>query len=182
MLFFNKKRQSHPNESSHNESSYRDEQVRPLTWVVPQKLSIGSLPTSADHARLLNAKIQVIFSLCAAVEGELPPVIQQDFECISMPLPDSHYDQPLRVEQLAAAVEQLHQLLNQNRTTYIHCLVAIERSPTVCISYLNLYQNMEVWAALNWLKQIHPRTCPTTAQIQVIRKLSESKKNRGFLN
>ncbi len=169
-MFFFKKPQ---HESRKNESSQEHAIPAPLRWVIPQKLAIGSLPTIAHHPRLIAAKIQVIFSLCAAAEGELPTVVKQDFKWIYLPLPDSHYEQLLQVEQLAEAVEILHQCLEANESIYIHCLAGIERSPTVCIAYLCLHKKMELWAALNWLKQIHPRTSPTDMQLKTIHKFMQ---------
>lgn len=149
-------------------------QFSSLRWIIPKTLAIGSLPTMADYSKLLEAKIQVVFSLCLELEGELPIAIKQGFKWVAIPLPDSHYEHPLQVEQLAEAVAQLHQLVEANQSTYIHCFAGIERSPTVCIAYLCLHKKMELWAALNWLKQRHPRTGPTDAQLKTVRMLLQS--------
>ncbi|NES94615.1 MAG: dual specificity protein phosphatase family protein [Desertifilum sp. SIO1I2] len=140
------------------------------SWVLPGKLAVGRLPRVGEGERLAEQQIQVILSLCAEVEGTLPEEIVQNFRCLRYCLPDSHYATPMQVEDLAAVVDLVHQTVEQQTPLYIHCLAGMERSPTACIAYLCRYQGLELWEAMNWLKQVHPRTLPTEAQLRVIRE------------
>lgn len=145
-----------------------------IDWVLPQRLAIGSFPKASAQPVLVRAGIQTIITLCAEHEAWLSPEISQTFQCVRFPLPDSHYMRPLEVKQLELAVELLRESLGNNRRVYIHCLAGVERSPSVCIAYLCRYQEMEVWEALRWMKQVHASTRPTSDQIQVIHQFTQS--------
>jgi atypical dual specificity phosphatase len=167
MSFFRKSNpQPHPVRSS-------QAAVDQIAWILPRRLAVGSRPTAARQPQLIQSGVRAIFSLCSEQEATLPIEIIQTFDCVRFVLPDSHSNQPLQVDQFAQAVEILHQLLQAHQSVYVHCLAGIERSPLVCIGYLYRYQQIEVWEALNLLKQIHPSTSPTPAQIKIVRELSK---------
>lgn len=149
----------------------------PFSWVIPGKLAVGGLPQTADHARLTAANIKVVLSLCAEIEGCLPEVITRDFNCVRFILPDRYYTTQLEVHQLAKAVDIVHQSIQSQLPVYVHCLAGIERSPTVCTAYLCLYQNLELWEALNWIKQIHPSAMPNEAQLRTLREFLQVRQN-----
>jgi atypical dual specificity phosphatase len=152
-----------------NLSSYRPTR-RTISWVIPKKLAVGSLPKIGVGDELLKANIKVVFSLCSELEGTLPDDISQNFKCLRLVLPDRHYTTELTVEQLAQAVEIVRKHLENDLPVYVHCLAGIERSPTVCIAYLCRYQNLKLWEAVSWLKQVHPRSMPSTSELRVIRE------------
>jgi hypothetical protein len=156
-------------------SSYQRQ--TPFSWVIPGKLAVGGLPQAADHSRLVAANIKVVLSLCAEIEGSLPEGITQDFNCLRFILPDRYYTTQLEVHQLAKAVEIVHQSVQNHLPVYVHCLAGIERSPTVCIAYLCLYQNLELWEALNWIKQVHPSAMPNEAQLRALREFLQVHQN-----
>ncbi|MFM7424179.1 MAG: dual specificity protein phosphatase family protein [Elainella sp.] len=141
-----------------------------MSWILPQRLAVGPLPTS-HQTQLAHAGIRAVLSLCSEQEGKLPIEITQTLECVRFVLPDSYSSQPLQVGQLVQAVEILQQLMQTHQSVYVHCLAGVERSPLVCISYLCRHQRLEVWEALNLLKQLHPSTNPTPAQLKVVREL-----------
>jgi atypical dual specificity phosphatase len=143
---------------------------RSLSWVIPGKLAVGGLPLQGDEAIFAHNGIQAVLSLCDNSEGELPIDIQQGFECRQLTLPDSHYAYALEVQQIAQAVELIQQNIQKQIPVYVHCLAGVERSPTICAAYLCRYYNLELWEAINWLKQAHPNSMPTTAQVQVLRE------------
>ncbi len=142
-----------------------------LDWVIPGKLAVGGLPQPGDQERLAQANIQVILSLTAPIEADLPPEVAQHFRCARVSLPDSRYEVNLRVERLAKAVDLVHRSLSQQLPIYVHCLAGIERSPMVCIAYLCRYHELDLWEAVNWLKQVRPCASPTMAQLQVLQDL-----------
>jgi protein-tyrosine phosphatase len=92
-------------------------------------------------------------------------------------LPDRYYTTQLEVPQLAKVVEVVHQSVQNHLPVYVHCLAGIERSPTVCIAYLCLYQNLELWEALNWIKQVHPSTMPNESQLRALREFLQVHQN-----
>lgn len=145
--------------------------LTPLNWVIPGKLAVGALPQPGDRQRLEQANIKVILSLTAPVEADWPPEIAQHFRCARISLPDSRYTINLRVERLAKAVDLVHRSLSQQLPIYVHCLAGIERAPMVCIAYLCSYHDLDLWEAVNWLKQVRPCASPTMAQLQVVQEL-----------
>lgn len=140
----------------------------PLDWVIPGKLAVGGLPQPGDRDRFKQANIQVILSLTAPMEADLPPDVAASFRCARVALPDSRYEAQLRVERLAKAVDLVHRSLSQQLPTYVHCLAGIERSPLVCVAYLCRYHQLDLWEAVNWLKQVRPCAAPSMAQLQVL--------------
>ena len=142
-----------------------------LSWVIPGKLAVGGIPQAADdHLTLANANIKVVLSLCAEIEGSLPETVTRNFNCLRFILPDRYYTTQVETHQLDKAVEIVHQSVQNQLPIYVHCLAGIERSPTVCIAYLCRYQNLELWEALNWVKQVHPSAMPNESQLRVLRE------------
>ena len=139
-----------------------------ISWVIPGKLAVGGLPRVGRAAQLKNAGIEAVLALCDESEGEMLPAIEASFQTWRYVLPDRHYREKLTPVQLAAAVEIVHQSLQNKKPIYVHCFAGIERSPTVCIAYLCRYNQQNLWEALEWVKSVHPRTCPTTEQLQVL--------------
>jgi protein-tyrosine phosphatase len=142
-----------------------------LDWVIPGKVAVGGLPKARHIDLFSQAKIQVILSLCAPSEGELPPEIAQSFNCVRLILPDSRYSSQLTAERLVKAVDVLHDCDLKGVPIYVHCLAGIERSPTVCIAYLCCVHHLELWEAFQLVKRARPLAAPSHHQIQVIRKL-----------
>ncbi|MFZ9739371.1 MAG: dual specificity protein phosphatase family protein [Prochlorotrichaceae cyanobacterium] len=136
-------------------------------WVLPHKLAVGAFPELRDLEELKKSGFQSILTLCNPEEAQLDPAFTETFQCLQYSLPDSRQSKPLLVQDLGIAVNLLQQSLSKG-TTYVHCLAGVERSPTVCVAYLCRYQNLQVWEALNWLKDIHSRTGITSEQLRVI--------------
>ena len=144
-----------------------------ISWVIPGKLAVGSLPRSGFEKQLAEANIKTILSLCDRHEGILPAEITDNFQCIRLVLPDRHYETEITAEQINQAVEIIHHSLKNNQAVYVHCLAGIERSPTVCIAYLCRYNKLELWEAFNWLKEVHPRSQPSPAGVRALREFSK---------
>ncbi len=141
-----------------------------INWVIPGKLAIGGLPRSEQGKEMMQHGIKVLLSLCDDAEGRLPQSFGQQFQCLRFVLPDSHYARELKVNQLIEVVNLVHQTIQLQQPIYVHCLAGIERSPTVCIAYLCQFYNLELWEAINWIKQAHPIATPSNAQIRVLRE------------
>lgn len=140
-----------------------------VDWVLPGKLAVGASPRPGDSAVLRRAGIQVVFSLCGASEEPLPSDIEEQFRCLRLVLPDSRYKREIKPSQLHAAIDIIHHSVQNQLPIYVHCYAGVERSPTVCIAYLCKYHNLELWEALNWLKQVHPATMPQESQLKAVR-------------
>lgn len=150
-----------------------------LRWILTNELAVGPIPTPTIHAQLVEAGIKAVLSLCAEQEGQLPIEVQQDFYWKRWVLPDSYYEESMSVERLAQAVEFVHQAISRKLPIYVHCLAGVERSPTVCVAYLCVHRKMELWEALNWLKQTNPRTSLMGDQVKAIQGLVRMQQAKG---
>ena len=141
-----------------------------IDWVLPGKLALGRLPRPGESLSLKQANIKVVLSLCSETEGTLPDDISENFQCFRVVLPDRFYDNELTVEELTEAVNIVRENMEKQLPIYVHCVAAIERSPTVCIAYLCKYHQMELWEAINWLKQVHPISLPHPSAMRALRE------------
>jgi atypical dual specificity phosphatase len=149
-----------------------------IDWVIANKLAVGRVPRRQDIERLTQAKIQVILSLCPPSECPLPPEMQTQFQCHCLPLPDSHYEEDMRLEQLHQAVGIVYKAILNQQPIYVHCRAGVERSPTVCIAYLCRVQGMDLWRAFNHIKQVRPQISPNNHQVKVIREYLETSQRK----
>lgn len=148
-----------------------------VDWVLPGQLAVGRLPRSKDGLTLQQAGIRTVFALCAEAEGEWPADIQNQFRCLRYVLPDSHYAARPTPQQVGEVVRLVHRSIEKSEPVFVHCLAGIERSPSICVAYLCCYQNLPLWQALNWLKQVHPASSPNDFQIQAIRDYIEQQES-----
>jgi atypical dual specificity phosphatase len=139
-------------------------------WLIPNELSVNGLPTSASYPILWQLGIRAILTLCADQEGAMPDFLPTyPFAWQRFVLPDSRYPEKLQPEDLGTAVEIVRTWTMQTLPVHIHCRAGIERSPLVAVTYLCAYHRLEIWEALNLVKQKHPRTAIRPEQLQVLR-------------
>jgi hypothetical protein len=142
-------------------------------WIIDRQMAVGPIPDATLYDQLIAAGFKSVLTLCGEDEGILHSEIPTNFHWQRLVLPDSHYTESLTASQLAQAVTIARQAIVQKPPIYIHCLAGMERSPSVCIAYLCLHEGMEVWEALNWVKQRNARTRLSTEQVQVIQALTQ---------
>jgi predicted protein tyrosine phosphatase len=140
-----------------------------LDWILPRQLAVGPIPSTCDL--LQQAGIQAVVSLCAPSEGALPAELPQQFDHARFILPDSSYLFDLDPRQLRQIAQHIHTHIQQGRAVYVHCLAGVERSPTVCASYLCLYRGLALWEATAVIAQHHPIARLTERQLRAIRSL-----------
>jgi protein-tyrosine phosphatase len=150
-----------------------------VNWVVPGKLAVGASPQPGDSALLKRAGIKIVFSLCGVSEEPLPIDVEQQFRCLRLVLPDSRYKREIQPTQLKAAVDVIQHSVQNELPIYVHCLAGVERSPTVCIAYLCKQYNLELWEALNWLKQAYPAAMPQESQLRAVRNYLQDEMPNG---
>lgn len=142
-----------------------------LHWIIQNRLAVGPIPTLETADSLKEKGIRSVLTLCGETEGQLASQVPTDFQWQRYLLPDSHYVEKMTAEELKAAIDVAHGLIQTHAPLYVHCLAGMERSPTVCVGYLCLYEKMQVWEALNLVKSNNPRTNITPDQIQVLKSL-----------
>jgi atypical dual specificity phosphatase len=147
---------------------------RSIRWILPDRLAVGPIPDAQIHQQLADAGIKAVLTLCAETEGDLYSEVPTTFNWQRLVLPDSHYEEKMRPDQIAAAVEVIYQNLTQGQPTYVHCLAGMERSPSICIAYLCRHENMPLWEAVQWVKQKNARTSITSHQMQILQAYSQT--------
>ncbi|MEM9217154.1 MAG: dual specificity protein phosphatase [Cyanobacteria bacterium P01_F01_bin.150] len=142
-----------------------------VRWILPNQLAVGRCVRPGEEAILAEARIHSVLALCDESEAQTPFRVQENFHVMRHPLPDSHKAYPLIPKDVMSTLNILHHNIVHNRPTYVHCLAGMERSPTICIAYLCVFKGYGLWESFNWVKQVNPRTCPTEAQLDVVRWL-----------
>ena len=157
--------------SSNRSRKRREGQSLKINWVLPNQLAVGRCLQPGEEAVLMHAGIQSVLALCYEAEAPILPEVQNAFQVVRHPLPDSHKAVPLNPNDVMAALKILHNNIVHHRPTYVHCLAGMERSPTLCIAYLCLFKGYGLWESVNWVKQVNPRTQPTESQLDVVRSM-----------
>ncbi len=156
--------------------SDKSPQSSPLRWIIDRRLAVGPIPTDQNSDFLGQAGIRSVLTFCATTEGSLDPKIPEDYQWERLVLPDSHYSEKMQPQDLGKAIDRLQQFITTHPPVYVHCLAGMERSPTVCVGYLCLYEGMELSEALNFVKQRNPRTNINPEQVQVLQALIQARK------
>ncbi len=123
-----------------------------LQWIIQNRLAVGPIPTIETADSLKTFGIRSVLTLCGEEEGKLASQVPIDFRWQRFVLPDSHYAEKMTVEKLKVAIDLAYDFIKTDAPLYVHCLAGMERSPTVCVGYLCLYEKMQVWEALNLVK------------------------------
>lgn len=144
-----------------------------LHWVLVDELAIGPAPRAERHlARLADAGIRAVLSLCSAEEASPPAEMERDFACRRLVLPDHRSDRLVEAGELEAALALLAEL-RPTGPVFVHCLAAMERSPLVCLAWLMRHRRLSLQRALDYLMQVHPGTSPLPEQLEVLAQLGE---------
>lgn len=143
-----------------------------LNWVINNRIAIGKAPRKIENLIFLKDKgINSILSLCDENDFPDSDYLKNNFYHIRKILPDHRSQKVFTLDEISDTLKIIEKML-QKKPLYIHCLFAIERSPTICIAYLIKSRNLGLFEALSYLKQIHPLTNPTNIQLSTIKDLS----------
>ncbi len=138
-----------------------------FSWVLKNKLGLGSAPTREDNIFLLKEKkIQFILNLCNKDEFIVDDKIKENFEYINYPLVDHKSNEDIKISQIIDCIEIIKN--NAQKKIFVHCLASIERSPIVCLSYLINQKQLSLEDAFIYLSQIHKTFNPLNRQLKVI--------------
>ena len=139
-----------------------------VNWVLIDQLAIGIAPSDEDDLNILkDYNIISILSLCSQDEARPPAKMNSMFNCKRIVLPDHKSNSQLTIDQLDMTIDTLRILIKQG-PVFIHCLVAIERSPIVCMHWLIKEHNLSFQDALEFMMQVHPSTSPLTSQLNLL--------------
>lgn len=139
-----------------------------FNWVLINKLSIGTPIRSEEDVYILKRKnIKSIISLCAS---EKLIFISEDFIHEKFELPDHKYGKCPEINEINKCIKKIEQLL-KNGSVFVHCEASIERSPLICIAWLILKENIPFEHAVQYLKEVHPKSNPHYDQLEVLKSL-----------
>ena len=125
----------------------------PYSWILTNRLAIGPMPRQASHwQQLEQVGFQSRFSCCYPEEEQFSP-IPDHWQSLSLALPDHRNQEDLRPEKLSEALDLARGLLNSRPPVYLHCLAGRERSPLIGVGITALERQIDVFAALDWVRR-----------------------------
>jgi len=143
----------------------------PYSWILTNSLAIGPMPRQPSHwEQLEQAGFRSRFSCCYPEEEQLSP-IPDHWQSLSLALPDHRNQEVLRPERLLEALDLARGLLHSSAPIYLHCFAGRERSPLIGVGLTALERQIDVFAALDWVRRCHPAAMPIYDQLDVLDQL-----------
>ena len=140
----------------------------PYSWILTNQLAIGPRPITPFHwQQLEEAGLRGRFSCCYPQEEEilLPP---PGWISAGVSLPDHRKQEVLRSERLIEALTVAEQLMEQGAPIYLHCLAGIERSPLLAVGLTARSRQIDLYAALDWVRRCHPPALPIYEHLEMM--------------
>tara|TARA_B100001093_G_C26597504_1_gene914372 strand:+ start:232 stop:687 length:456 start_codon:yes stop_codon:yes gene_type:complete len=140
--------------------------------VLNKELYIGRAPINIKHLEILeNQGIKSILSLCGEEEARIIFDKEKIFRHSRIVLNDHKTGKLPDIDDLILATEEINKL-KKFGPVYVHCKMAIERSPLVCMAYLMRFHKISFDNALNYLMQVHKETNPLAEQLNLLMKIN----------
>jgi protein tyrosine phosphatase (PTP) superfamily phosphohydrolase (DUF442 family) len=139
------------------------------SWVLRDELAVGPAPLVEEHLHDLHQLgFTAVLTLCGEDEAPLLPGLAEGFHWRRCVLPDHKAGRAPELAEFQGAVAQLAELA-ANGPVYVHCQAGVERSPLVCMAWLIRHRRLSLLDALDYLKRVHPPTCPLPEQLATLR-------------
>ena len=143
-----------------------------FNWVLQNKLCIGRIPKDLNQlSNIENNGARSILSLCMINNKELKSEMNNKFFCDELILPDHKSQRIPTLEEIEKALFKLEYLINKFPPVYIHCEMAVERSPLICIAYLKKFKNLNLHQATDYMMRVCPSTNPLQSQLELIKSI-----------
>ena len=143
----------------------------PYSWILSNRLAIGPMPRQAfQWEQLEQAGFRSRFSCCYPEEEQFSP-IPDHWQIRSLALPDHRNQEELKAEKLLEALDLARGLLNSGSPVYLHCFAGRERSPLIGVGLTALERQIDVFAALDWVRRCHPAATPIYEQLDLLDRL-----------
>ncbi len=140
-----------------------------FSWVVPNKLAVGSFPKATTSAAQLRRQgITAVLCLTEVAEQAVPPEIPHNFVWERIPIPDGATGGIPTEEQFSQALKVIHRWQRKGHVIYVHCLAGVGRSASVCSLCIVQSQNVALDDAIAFVKQQHAFASPDPHQIRVM--------------
>ena len=146
-----------------------------FNWVLNNELAISSYPKKESHINYLKKlRIYSVLNLCFDDEIENSYLLDKDFSIIRSSLPDHKKSYSPSEEDIKNALNNLN-ILYKRKPVLVHCFAGIERSPLICVAWLMFKYEYNLYQALDYIKQIHPPSCPLESHINVLKGIKNFK-------
>ena len=86
-----------------------------------------------------------------------------------LPLPDHKTGKLPSYDELTGAINKLIELKKKG-AVFIHCFASVERSPLVCMGFLMIKKNCDLFMAIEYMNRVHPETNPLNEQLEKLDK------------
>ena len=140
-----------------------------FSWVVPNKLAVGSFPQSTTSAAQLRRQgITAVLCLTEEAERAVPPEILHNFVWERVPIPDGAAGGIPTEDQFSQALKVLNRWQRKGHVVYVHCLAGVGRSASVCSLHLVQSQHLDLGEAIALVKQQHAFAAPDPHQVRVM--------------
>ena len=141
-------------------------------WVLQNKLCIGRAPKDLNQLSTLEDEgIRSIISLCLIENKNLKSQMIKKFCCEEIVLPDHRSKQIPTFEEVNKALIKLEYFVDNLFPVFIHCEMAVERSPLICIAYLMKYKKLNLHQATDYMMRVCPSTNPLQSQLEIIKHI-----------
>jgi hypothetical protein len=145
------------------------------SWILTNSLAIGPMPRLTSHWEQLElAGFSTRFSCCYPEEERICP-LPQHWRSVSFALPDHRNQETLSPERLAQALGLAQELLNEHKPVYLHCFAGMERSPLIAVGLTAQERNIDLFAALEWVRRCHPSAIPLYEQLDILDQVLRNK-------
>jgi atypical dual specificity phosphatase len=146
-----------------------------FSWILPQKLAVGSFPNSTTSIMKLRREgITAILSLTENHERLVPEEIKHSFLWEQVPIPDGFKGGIPSEEQFTQAMKILERWYRKGHIIYVHCLAGVGRSASVCSLYVAQNQGLDLSDAVAIVKSQHRHAAPDANQIEVMQRFLTS--------
>lgn len=140
-----------------------------FSWVLPNKLAVGSFPhTTTSVSKLRREGITAVLCLNEESEPPVPSEILHSFIWERVPIPDGFTGGVPSEEQFERALKVLNRWYRKGHVVYVHCLAGVGRSASVCSLYLAQEKGLSLENAIAQVRQQHRHAAPDRHQIKVM--------------
>ncbi|HEY9828515.1 MAG TPA: dual specificity protein phosphatase [Stenomitos sp.] len=146
-----------------------------FSWILPQKLAVGSFPNSTTSiSKLRRENITAVLSLTENHERLVPDEVAHSFLWEQVPIPDGFKGGIPTEDQFDKALQVLDRWYRKGHVVYVHCLAGVGRSASVCSIYMAARQGLSLSDAIAHVKAQHKYAAPDPNQIEVMQRFLTS--------
>ena len=134
-----------------------------FSWLLDDKLAGCGMPTTADEINWILK--QGIKSIVTMTENALPKSWIKDTRYLHVPTEDLNAPD---MDKIDAAVDFIHERINNNEPVMVHCAAGIGRTGTILACYLIKHQNHSAKVAIEKVRKERPGSIQSERQEFVV--------------